>query len=353
MDDDKTIPDVPGAKLNELFAALAKAQGQITSAAKGKTNPHFKSAYADLASVWEAIRKPLSDNGLAVIQFPLTDGDRVGIRTILGHSSGQWLADTAWAKPQQAGPQAQGSCWTYLKRYALCAVAGVAPDDDDDGNAGSRPGERYTAGGGPAQPPKGEASGTTAPPATAPPNGVTTTTDGGPRSMGKRPSADKIKHNGRLLSDGQLKKLQILRRECGGVFTGEDDNPQSLWRMKVLGVYRDQAGERITSSTKLSSEQAGHCIERLEEYKAKVTAKAQEPLDIGPAEDSLTELAAAINKATTNAGEYQDVVRELCAPFGVDGIGELHPDQARLALALLLARGDAAQTERVLSEIHA
>lgn len=119
------------AECGELFGALAKAQGQIEGAAKGKENPHFRSKYADLASVWDACREPLSKNGLSIVQQPFTRGPLTGVRTILGHSSGQWMACVCTTTPRDQGPQAYGSCVTYLRRYALAAFAGVAPEDDD------------------------------------------------------------------------------------------------------------------------------------------------------------------------------------------------------------------------------
>lgn len=122
----------------ELFGALAKAQGEIEGASKDKENPHFRSRYADLASVWDACRAPLSKNGLCVIQQPFARGNLAGIRTQLGHASGQWIACVATTTPKDNGPQALGSCLTYLRRYALSAFAGVAPDDDDGEGAEGR-----------------------------------------------------------------------------------------------------------------------------------------------------------------------------------------------------------------------
>lgn len=114
-----------------LAGALAKAQSIMQGAAKDATNPHFKSKYADLASVWDACRKPLSDNGLSVAQFPSAEGPRVTVTTMLMHSSGEWLADDLSALARDDGPQGIGSVITYLRRYGLSAVAGVAPEDDD------------------------------------------------------------------------------------------------------------------------------------------------------------------------------------------------------------------------------
>lgn len=131
--------------VKELAGALAKAQGQISGAAKDKTNPHFRSSYADLSSVWEACRKPLSENGLAVSQTLSTDeAGRVVVTTLLLHTSGQWLRDAVALRPMKEDPQAFGSAATYGRRYALAAMVGVAPEDDD-GNAASQPHAETTA----------------------------------------------------------------------------------------------------------------------------------------------------------------------------------------------------------------
>ncbi len=122
--------------VNELFAALAKAQGAMRSAKKDADNPFFKSRYADLASVMDALREPLSANGLALVQVPRTEGPLVTVETILGHSSGQFIGGEMTAKALQDTPQGIGSATTYLRRYGAMAVTGLAPDDDD-GNAAS------------------------------------------------------------------------------------------------------------------------------------------------------------------------------------------------------------------------
>lgn len=122
-------------QINELAAALAKAQGEIQAAAKDKKNPHYGSAYADLASVWDACRSQLSKNGLSVAQVVESDdGMVVTISTVLMHTSGQFVSGMFKMKPVKADPQGIGSATTYARRYALSAIVGVAPDDDD-GNA--------------------------------------------------------------------------------------------------------------------------------------------------------------------------------------------------------------------------
>ena len=126
-----------------LSAALAKAQAIMEGAKKDSANPFFKSTYADLASVWDACRKPLTDNGLSVIQtadFLPDHPEMVCIETALCHSSGEWIRGRLAAKPVKSDPQSVGSCITYLRRYSLQSIVGIAPEDDD-GNAASGQGE--------------------------------------------------------------------------------------------------------------------------------------------------------------------------------------------------------------------
>jgi len=113
--------------LNELADALAKAQGVMETAKKTSTNPFFKSQYADLASVWEACRKPLSDNGLSILQT-LEDGK---VETILLHTSGQYVSSVLAFTAKDQTSQSIGSAITYARRYALSAMVGICPDDDD------------------------------------------------------------------------------------------------------------------------------------------------------------------------------------------------------------------------------
>lgn len=127
--------------ITELAKALAKAQAAIEPATKSSENPHFRSKYADLSSVWAACRKPLTDNGLSVVQMPVdapTPGS-VALTTLLLHTSGEYISSTVSAPLTKQDAQGIGSALTYLRRYALSAIIGVVADDDDDGNAASRP----------------------------------------------------------------------------------------------------------------------------------------------------------------------------------------------------------------------
>jgi hypothetical protein len=125
-------------QLNELAVALAKAQAAIAPAAKDKVNPAFRSKYADLSSVWEACRKALTDNGLSVVQLPVNhEPGYAALRTMLLHTSGQFISTTVSARLVKDDAQGLGSALTYLRRYSLAALVGVVADEDDDGNAAS------------------------------------------------------------------------------------------------------------------------------------------------------------------------------------------------------------------------
>ena len=123
-------------EINEIATALAKAQAAMDNASKDRTNPAFKSKYADMASVRDAVNGPLSSHGIAYVQAPATTADGVTVETRLIHSSGQWLASVVGAAPKAYDPQSIGSAITYLRRYSLMAMVGIAPEDDD-GNASS------------------------------------------------------------------------------------------------------------------------------------------------------------------------------------------------------------------------
>lgn len=130
----------------KLAAALTAAQAAIQPAIKSSENPHFRSKYADLASIWDACREPLTKNGLSVVQMPVdaSEGGRVALTTILIHNSGEFISSTVSTKLQQDTAQGVGSALTYLRRYALSAMVGVVADEDDDGNAASKPAEQRT-----------------------------------------------------------------------------------------------------------------------------------------------------------------------------------------------------------------
>lgn len=126
--------------IGKIAMALSKAQRQFGPAMKDKTNPHYKSKYADMEAVLDVCREPLGANELALIQPPVTSASgagRVCIITMLMHSSGEWMKSECDFPVGQQTAQAYGSAITYARRYCGQAMLGIAPGEDDDGNAAS------------------------------------------------------------------------------------------------------------------------------------------------------------------------------------------------------------------------
>jgi hypothetical protein len=119
--------------INEIATALAKAQGEMGSATKDAENPFFKSKYADLASVVRAVKEPFAKNGLSYTQGCQRVDQSAGVTTLLMHTSGQWIKSEYTIPLSKFDAQSIGSAFTYARRYALQAMAGI-PADDDDGN---------------------------------------------------------------------------------------------------------------------------------------------------------------------------------------------------------------------------
>ena len=133
-------------QIDQLAAALAQAQASIPPVKKDRTakiegKATYSYNYADLASILDAIRKPLADNGLAVIQTVETDPGSVAVETMLAHSSGQWVSHViAFATAND--PRATGSVITYGRRYGLSITGVVTEEDDDAERASVHTGER-------------------------------------------------------------------------------------------------------------------------------------------------------------------------------------------------------------------
>jgi hypothetical protein len=130
--------------IKNIAIAMCKAQSEMGGAYKGANNPFFKSKYADFGSVIEVVKQPFGNNGLSYVQFPINDGDKIGVETILMHESGEWLSNSFTVKATKQDAQGAGSVITYCKRYGLQAVAGI-PSEDDDGNEASK-GKSISAG---------------------------------------------------------------------------------------------------------------------------------------------------------------------------------------------------------------
>lgn len=132
--------------VNEISDALAKAQVELKPPAKTKTakvqtkaGGSYTFNYVDLADVLDSVRPALGSNGLSVMQgVGFCDG-KPSLQTRLMHKGGQWV-ESEYPLKFDGDPQQRGSELTYARRYALCALLGIAAEDDDDGNvaAGNR-----------------------------------------------------------------------------------------------------------------------------------------------------------------------------------------------------------------------
>ena len=146
----------PNGDFAKLAAALAKAQGQFPTVPKTGNNPHLGNHYATLDDIIAAVRQPLSANGLSFVQL-LASGENgeLWLRTMLLHESGQTISSeiVIGITGENRGVnalQALGSSVTYMKRYTLGAMLGIATGEDTDGE-GAVQGKRQPA---PKQAPK-------------------------------------------------------------------------------------------------------------------------------------------------------------------------------------------------------
>lgn len=122
-----------------IFTALLEAQRAFKPALKQSVNPHFRSRYADLSAVVDAVIDGLNDNGIVLVQKTHECDDGVKVETLFVHESGEMMSCGVLHVPAaKADPQGYGSALTYARRYSLMAACGIAPEDDD-GNAASKP----------------------------------------------------------------------------------------------------------------------------------------------------------------------------------------------------------------------
>ena len=125
--------------MDKIASALVKAQKAFGPALKDKTNPAFRSKYADLGACIEAVIDALNENGIALIQKQHPHDGGVTVETVFVHESGEVFSAGMLSVPAaKQDPQGYGSALTYARRYSLMAACGIAPEDDD-GNAASKP----------------------------------------------------------------------------------------------------------------------------------------------------------------------------------------------------------------------
>lgn len=124
--------------MNKIATAFIKAKREFSPALKDKTNPAFRSKYADLGACLEAVNDALLNNSIALYQETSEDETGVTVETVLLHESGEHIRSGKLHVPAaKQDPQGYGSALTYARRYSLMTACGIAPEDDD-GNAGSK-----------------------------------------------------------------------------------------------------------------------------------------------------------------------------------------------------------------------
>ena len=130
---------------SKLATALVKFQGQVPVIPKNKTakipmksGGSYSYNYADLADIWEAVRTPLMDNGLAVTQLLKSTETTDYIVTKIWHESGETDSEDFAIPTSGKTPQEVGSVVTYYKRYALGAALGISTEEDDDAQSSNK-----------------------------------------------------------------------------------------------------------------------------------------------------------------------------------------------------------------------
>ena len=224
--------------IGKLAEALAKAQGAMDNPARSAENPFFKSKYAPLSAITDAIRKPLSQNGLSYVQTVSMQSDIVMLTTRLMHMSGEWI-ESAMPLPHVGKPQELGSVMTYFRRYQLSAIVGITADDDDDGN---------------------EASGNRAQPAQRQPAKQSTPTSNGARDLlrsldevehkhhgheyGENPFGDEVPATPRIERNVATEKQHKMLFALGKQLYGDNwDNKRAELVKAVTGGRSESAGD--------------------------------------------------------------------------------------------------------------
>lgn len=136
-----TLTEIMSAEIDKISSALSKAQGEIDNVIKDKSANQGKYKYADLAACLSAIKEPFSKNGLAVSQLVSIQDNKQVLITLLMHDSGQWIKsifriESVVVKTKDGGLvnnplQELGAGLTYVRRYALSAIVGLAQEDND------------------------------------------------------------------------------------------------------------------------------------------------------------------------------------------------------------------------------
>ncbi|OUS73015.1 hypothetical protein B1748_23705 [Paenibacillus sp. MY03] len=124
--------------IGKIAMALVKFSEEVRPIEKDGTNPHFRSAYTTLDHMIDSTKPILTKHGLTVMQFPGGDGQKITIRTMVIHESGEWIeTEPLTLQAVKTDPQGAGSAITYARRYSYAAALSLSLGDDDDGNGSS------------------------------------------------------------------------------------------------------------------------------------------------------------------------------------------------------------------------
>jgi hypothetical protein len=247
--------------IGELAKALAAANLEIVNPSLDAVNPHFKSRYASLGAIINAVRLPLARHGISAVQTVSTDGGAVGVTTTLLHASGEWMAETAMsALPDRATVQQLGSVITYLRRYALASITGIVGEDDDDGNATTSPSAPRSE---PRKPFKPQDPRTAVPlPPTAP-----KATKPAPEPVAEVKALDAYPD----VYEGTFDILRVVVRAGKPYAIQVDGKHGKTWIATTVQEYADLAKEHVNDCMQLQVERVGDTLQIM-----KVIASKQE-----------------------------------------------------------------------------
>ena len=247
--------------IGELAKALAAANLEIVNPSLDAVNPHFKSRYASLGAIINAVRLPLARHGISAVQTVSTDGGAVGVTTTLLHASGEWMAETAMsALPDRATVQQLGSIITYLRRYCLASVTNIVGEEDQDGNEASLPSALRTEARKPFKPQDPRTA--VPPPPTAP-----KATKPAPEPVAEVKAMDAYPD----VYEGTFDILRVVVR-AGKPYAIQVDGPHGkAWISTTIEEFVQLAKEHVNDCMQLHVERVGDTLQIM-----KVTASKQE-----------------------------------------------------------------------------
>jgi hypothetical protein len=237
--------------IGELAKALAAANLEIVNPSLDAVNPHFKSRYASLGAIINAVRLPLARHGISAVQTVSTDGGAVGVTTTLLHASGEWMAETAMsALPDRATVQQLGSVITYLRRYALASITGIVGEDDDDGNATTSPSAPRSE---PRKPFKPQDPRTAVPP----PPAASKATKPAPEPVAEVKAMDAYPD----VYEGTFDILRVVVRAGKPYAIQVDGKHGKAWIATTVQEYADLAKEHVNDCMQLQVERVGDTLQ--------------------------------------------------------------------------------------------